>query len=287
MSRYRFIEVEKVNHAIRTLCRVLQVSRAAYYHWSIHPLSARARADLALTERIAAIHARRRQTYGAPRVHAELQVCGDRHGRKRVARLMHAAGLAGRISRRYRHTTVADPLTQIPDLVQRDFTPTHPLGGRHHLHPHLGGLAVPGDPPRLLLAPGGGVGDGRPPPHRAAAPGPAHGPGAAPPRRHPDPPHRPGLPIHVRGLHQRPHEPRDPVQPQPAGQLLGQRGGRELLLHSQTRPPVPPQLADPGGGEERHLEYIEVFYNRERRHSTLGNLSPADYESDHAAVCSA
>jgi hypothetical protein len=43
VSRYRFIEVEKVNHAIRTLCRVLQVSRAAYYHWSIHRLSARAR----------------------------------------------------------------------------------------------------------------------------------------------------------------------------------------------------------------------------------------------------
>jgi transposase InsO family protein len=126
VSRYRFIEVERVNHAIRTLCRVLQVSRAAYYHWSIHPLSARARADLALTERIAAIHARSRQTYGAPRVHAELLVCGDRYGRKRVARLMHAAGLAGRIPRRYRHTTVADPLTELPDLVRRDFTPTHP-----------------------------------------------------------------------------------------------------------------------------------------------------------------
>jgi transposase InsO family protein len=126
VSRYRFIEVEKVNHAVRTLCRVLQVSRAAYYHWSIHPLSARASADLALTERIAAIHARSRQTYGAPRVHAELQVCGNRHGRKRVARLMHAAGLAGRIPKRYRHTAVADPLTVIPDLVRRDFTPTHP-----------------------------------------------------------------------------------------------------------------------------------------------------------------
>jgi transposase InsO family protein len=126
VSRYRFIEVEKVNHAVRTLCRVLQVSRAAYYHWSINPLSVRARADLALTERIAAIHARSRQTYGAPRVHAELQVCGDRHGRKRIARLMHAAGLAGRIPKRYRHTAVADPLTVIPDLVRRDFTPTHP-----------------------------------------------------------------------------------------------------------------------------------------------------------------
>ena len=126
MSRYRFIEVEKVNHAVRTLCRVLKVSRAAYYHWSIYPLSARARADLALSERIAAIHARSRQTYGAPRVHAELQACGDLHGRKRVARLMRRAGLAGRFPRRYRRTTIGDPFTVLPDLVQRDFTPTRP-----------------------------------------------------------------------------------------------------------------------------------------------------------------
>ncbi len=126
MSRYRFIEVEKVNHAVRTLCRVLQVSRAAYYHWSIHPLSAHARADLVLTERIAAIHARSRQTYGAPRIHAELHACGDLHGRKRVARLMRRAGLARRFPRRYRRTTIGDPFTVLPNLVQRDFVPTQP-----------------------------------------------------------------------------------------------------------------------------------------------------------------
>ena len=126
MSRYRFIEVEKVNHAVRTLCRVLQVSRTAYYQWSIEPLSARAQADIVLTERIAAIHARSRQTYGAPRVHAELHICGERHGRKRVARLMRSAGLAGRVPTRYRRTTIGDPFTVLPDLVQRDFTPTYP-----------------------------------------------------------------------------------------------------------------------------------------------------------------
>ena len=126
MSRYRFIEVEKVNHAVRTLCRVLKVSRAAYYHWSINPLSAHARGDLALTERIAAIHARSRNTYGAPRVHAELRVCGERHSRKRVARLMRCAGIAGRLPKRYRRTTIGDPFFVLPDLVQRDITPTRP-----------------------------------------------------------------------------------------------------------------------------------------------------------------
>jgi putative transposase len=126
VSRYRFIEVEKVNHAVRTLCRVLQVSRTAYYQWSLEPLSARAQADIVLTERIAAIHARSQQTYGASRVHAELHVCRERHGRKRVARLMRSPGLAGRVPRRYRRTTIGDPFTVLPDLVQRDFTPTHP-----------------------------------------------------------------------------------------------------------------------------------------------------------------
>ena len=112
MSRYRFIEVEKVNQAIRTLCRVLQVSRAAYYHWSLQPLSARALADVALTERIAAIHARSRQTYGAPRVHAELQVCGDRHGRKRVARLMRCAAPAWPAASRGDTGTLPSPTPQ-------------------------------------------------------------------------------------------------------------------------------------------------------------------------------
>lgn len=114
------------NHAVRTLCRVLQVSRAAYYRWSIHPLSAHATADLALSERIAAIHTRSRQTYGAPRVHAELRICGERHSRKRIARLMRRASIAGRVPRRYRRSTAGDPFTVLPDLVHRDFAPTHP-----------------------------------------------------------------------------------------------------------------------------------------------------------------
>jgi hypothetical protein len=126
VSRYRFIEMEKVNHAVRTLCRVLQVSRAPYYHWHRQPLSERAQSDAGLTDRITAIHARIRQTYGPPRVRAELQTMGHCHSRKRVARLMRLAGLAGRYPRRFRRTTISDPLTVIPDLVQRNFAPTGP-----------------------------------------------------------------------------------------------------------------------------------------------------------------
>ena len=256
-------------------------------------LSARVRADLALTERIAAIHARSRQTCGAPRVHAELQVCGDRHGRERVARLMlHAAGLAGRIPKRYRHTTVAAPLTVIPDLVRRDFTPTHPdqlRVGDIDRRPDLGGLAVPGDPPRLLLAPGGGLGDGRSPAHRAAAPGPAHGPGPAPPHRAPDPPHRPRLPGRntseaytnvltshgIRSSLSRPANCWDNAVAESFFSIL-----KLDLLYRHSWPTR-------AAARSAVFEYIEVLYNRERRHSTLGSLSLADYESDHPAVCSA
>jgi transposase InsO family protein len=118
--------VEKGNHAVRILSRVLQVSRAAYDHWHRQPLSERAQSDAGLTERISAIHARSRQTYGAPRVRAELQTMGHCHSRKRVARLMRLAGLAGRYPRRFRRATISDPLTVIPDLVQRNFAPTGP-----------------------------------------------------------------------------------------------------------------------------------------------------------------
>ncbi len=126
MSRYRFIEVEKVNHAVRTLCRVLQVSRAAYYHWSSHPLSAHARADLVLTERIAAIHVRSRQPYGAPRIHAELRACGDFPSANGWPGLCTAPASSDASRGANRRTTIGDPFTVLPDLVQRDFTPTQP-----------------------------------------------------------------------------------------------------------------------------------------------------------------
>jgi transposase InsO family protein len=102
---------------------VLGVARSAYYAWAGGGVSARAQADAALTAQIAAVHARSRRTYGAPRVHAELRAAGVRCARKRVARLMRAAGLAGCHRRRRARTTVADPAhTPAPNLVARDFT---------------------------------------------------------------------------------------------------------------------------------------------------------------------
>src|SRR6516162_328796 len=86
-------------YPIRTMARVLKVSASGYYAWRSRPASARATADADLTRHIRTIHAGSHGTYGAPRVHAELKANGLSAGRKRIARLVRAAGIAG-ISRR-------------------------------------------------------------------------------------------------------------------------------------------------------------------------------------------
>jgi putative transposase len=109
------------------LCRVLGVSPSGYWAWRNRPPSLRAQADAALHGKIAAIHQASRGTYGAPRIHAELASAGTRCGRKRVARLMQQAGLAGCHRRRPFHTTHRDPQAEpAPDLVQRTFAANAP-----------------------------------------------------------------------------------------------------------------------------------------------------------------
>src|SRR4051794_10618409 len=85
---------------ICVMARVLGVSKAGDYAWRNRPPSAHARADEVLLTRIKTVHISSRQTYGAPRVHAELRAAGERHGRKRIARLMRVAGLVGASRRR-------------------------------------------------------------------------------------------------------------------------------------------------------------------------------------------
>jgi putative transposase len=114
-------------HAVATTCRVLGVSPSGYYAWHKRPLSAHARADVELTAEIQAIHRESRGTYGAPRVHAELAARGLRISRKRVARLMRAAGVHGVSRRKQFVTTRRDETAQAaPDLVNRQFQATAP-----------------------------------------------------------------------------------------------------------------------------------------------------------------
>lgn len=114
-------------HAIRTMARVLGVSPSGYYAWCTRPASRRATADAQLTETIRAIHTRSRETYGVPRLHAEFVAVGVHVSRKRVSRLMRAAGLAG-VSRRKGTTTTRRnrDARPAPDLVARQFVAAGP-----------------------------------------------------------------------------------------------------------------------------------------------------------------
>ena len=124
MNCYPFIEAEKAQQRnVKRACELLEVSRAAYYAARDGQPGDRARQDAELTVLIKAEHTRSRGRYGAPRIHAELRRQGRRHSRKRVARLMRRAGLAGRAPRRWKKTTIADPAAAArADAIRRDFT---------------------------------------------------------------------------------------------------------------------------------------------------------------------
>lgn len=129
MSCYRLIDAEKASYSVSLLCKVLKVSRSGYYDWKDRTPSKRERENADLTERIREIHQRSRETYGYPRVHAELRALGVRCNRKRVARLMRRDGLRGCMrGRRRKPTTRQDPLLAVPapDLVERNFVATAP-----------------------------------------------------------------------------------------------------------------------------------------------------------------
>jgi putative transposase len=125
---FRFIAAQRANHSISLMCRLLGVSRSGFHAWSGRAPCERALRDAALTSQIRAIHAGARGVYGVRRVHAELaQAHGIRVGKKRVWRLMRQAGLSGLVRRRRARTTIRVPGVRVAcDLVGRDFRPAAP-----------------------------------------------------------------------------------------------------------------------------------------------------------------
>ncbi len=123
MNCYPFIEAEKAGRRnVKRACALLKVSRAAFYQHLAGP-SKRDQEDAELTGQIRAVHEGSKGRYGAPRVQAELRRRGRRHSRKRVARLMRAAGIRGKAAKRWRKTTIPDPAAAArADRIRRDFT---------------------------------------------------------------------------------------------------------------------------------------------------------------------
>jgi len=107
---YRFIEAERASQRnVSRACALLEVSRAAYYAFANSGPSPRARRDAELTAIIRELFEETRRTYGPLRMTVELRSRGQRVGRRRIARLMAAEGLAARPRRRRKTTTVPDP----------------------------------------------------------------------------------------------------------------------------------------------------------------------------------
>lgn len=122
--KFGAIQAQRNNYGIAWMCRRLGVSRSGFYAWSKRKLSRRAREDRRLSVKIAATFRANRGVYGSPRMVEELRAAGERVGRRRVARLMREKGLCARLPKRFRKTTDSSHSRPIaPDLVKRQFQP--------------------------------------------------------------------------------------------------------------------------------------------------------------------
>jgi putative transposase len=289
VSRFRFIAVEKARYPVVRLCRVLKVSASGFYAWVQRKPSARSVANTALTEQIRTVHARSRGVYGAPRVHADLRETAP-VGKKRVARLMQEAGLVGCRPRGVRRTTIADSTTHIDDLVRREFRPadldllwvsdiTYVCTDEGWLY-----LAAILDACSRRVV-GWSLAD-----HLRTELA-LDALTMALTARQPDP----GLIHHSdRGTQYLSGAYADRLATHHLRQSVGRPGTcwdnavaesffatlKTELLHRQSWP------------TRQHartaiFEYIEVFYNRQRRHSTLGYLTPAEFEHRYHLQASA
>lgn len=126
--RYAFISEQKAEHGVASLCRRLKVSRSGYYDWVGRPNSQRDSEDQRLKVLIHRAHIEGRRNYGRPMVHEALKKSGERVSAKRIARLMREEGIKGKAApRRFARTTDSNhEMPVFPNLLNRDFTATAP-----------------------------------------------------------------------------------------------------------------------------------------------------------------
>ena len=274
------------DHAIAKLCALFEVSPSGFYDWDRRRTTPgpRAVADATLAAQITALHAASRQTYGAPRIALELRDCGARHGRNRIARLMKSQGLCGRQRGRYRVQTTDSPhdhpiapnrLADAPATTAADqiwvaditYIPTGQgwlfLAGVLDLHSRriVGWAMSPTIDSALVLS------------------------ALSMATLHRSPP--PGLLFHTdRGVQYAAGNFRAALRAAGLTASMSRRGNcydnaamesfwstlkLELVYRQefQTHPQAKAMIFD----------FIEVFYNRQRRHTSLGGLSPANFET--------
>jgi putative transposase len=125
--KYQFIAEYRHEYSITLMCQVLEVSVSGYYAWTKRPPSQHSREDAHLAEQVKTVFQANRRVYGSPRVHAELRAQGIACARKRVARLMREQELFAQRPRHRTMTTKSEPGAQVaPNLLQRDFSADEP-----------------------------------------------------------------------------------------------------------------------------------------------------------------
>jgi putative transposase len=125
--KFAFIASKEVAFPVSSICRVLGVTKSGFYAWVKRPKPARAKRDAQLAATVAAVHQRSRRTYGSPRVHRELKARGVRVSKKRIERLMRENGIQGRNKRRFKRTTDSKHGGPIaPNILARNFRVAEP-----------------------------------------------------------------------------------------------------------------------------------------------------------------
>lgn len=284
--KFAFIDAERAAWPVRPMCRVLRVSPAGYYAWRSRPESTHAREDRRLGVLVKEAHARSRAIYGSPRVHKKMRGAGEVVGRKRVVRLMREHGLRGRVRRKFVHTTVRDEAQPVAaNVLARDFTASRPnerwVSDATYLRTPAGFLylAVVLDLySRFIVGWALGAFNDRHLALRALD--------MAVRRRAP----RAGLLHHSdRGSTYTSEDYQDELTRLGVTCSMSRAGNCiDNAAMESWNGTLKTELGE-SFESLRHarnalFDYIEVFYNNERLHSTLGYMSPRDFERVHAHV---
>jgi transposase InsO family protein len=279
--KFRFIYEHVKEFSVRVMCRVLGVSPSGYYAWCPRPESARSREDRRLRIKIRAFHVRSRGRYGSARIREDLLEDNETCGRNRVARLMREDGLVGKKAQQFRKTTQSDHADPVaPNLLDQNFTVETPntvwAGDITYLRTREGWLylAVLLDLYSRLVV---GWSLSTSLEHELALDA-LH---QAVAQRRPGP----GLVHHSdRGCQYTCGAYQDRLKELGMKASMSGKGNCydnavvESFFDSLKTEIGEETFESREHAREAVFEYIEIFYNRHRRHSTLGYLSPSDFE---------
>lgn len=284
--KFAFIDAEKAVYGVRFLCSIFAVSPSGFYVWKKREPSKRQRDDEDIANEIVKAHRDSRRIYGCPRIHRDLKAQGRRLSRKRVARLMKERGIRGRVRRRFRVTTDSQhAFPTAPDLVQRQFSVDAPnrvwvsditclwtregwvyLAGIIDLYSRfvVGWEMSSTMTTQLCLAALKSATDARRP-----------GPGLV---HHSD-----------RGAQYCSDQYRRALIANRMESSMSRKGNcwdnavAESFWGTLKNELVNGQIFETrAAARQAVFDYIEVFYNRRRRHSSIGYVSPAEHESGYA-----